>query len=114
MPMFDDPNKELNRLQEELLSGDELDGLGDLLKDYEPTVLEDREEKPKPAKSHKHPVVARDTAAEAMSDMLLDEDDDYRPEPPRKEKGVGGLIALCVLETVAIVGLLTWWLLCLR
>ena len=115
MPMFDDPNQELNRLQKELLQDDELEGLEDLLQDYEPTVLEDIfEEEHKPAKAHKSPVVAKDTAAEVMSDMLLDEDEDFPPEQPRKEKGITGLVILCALETVAIVGLLVWWLLCLR
>ena len=115
MPMFDDPNKELSRMQEELLSGDDNDdlaGLDDLLKDYEPTVLEDLpEEKPAAPKPRKAPAVTKEAAA--LSEMLLDEDEDMEPAQP-KEKGIGGLIALCIAETVAIVGLLAWWFLCLR
>ena len=127
MPIFDDPNKELNRLQEELLADDDLADLDDLLKDYEPTNMEDIFEKehkePKPPKHHGAPK----THTEAMSDMLLDEEeedldeDDFedegkeeKPAKPKKEKGIGGLVALCAAETVAIVGLLLWWLLWLR
>ena len=129
MAMFDDPNKELNRLQDELLAAekeDDLAGLDDLLKDYEPTDMDDFfQEKPKQEKPKAEVVVKRPAAekeaAEEMSEMLLDEEEDFeddeeetQTEKPKKEKGVGGLIALCVAETVAIVGLLAWWLLCLR
>ena len=129
MAMFDDPNKELNRLQNELLSGDfddDLAGLDDLLKDYEPTDMDEFfQEKPK----HKAEVevkrpAARKDLADEMSEMLLDEDEDefadddeeeqIKEPKPQKEKGVGGLIAICVAETVAIIGLLAWWFLCLR
>ena len=118
MAMFDDTNFD-----------DELAGLDDLLKDYEPTDLDElHQEKPKRKAEvvAKRPAARKDLADE-MSDMLLDEDEDEdefsdddeedvlpKAPKPQKEKGVGGLIALCVAETVAIIGLLAWWFLCLR
>ena len=118
MAMFDDPNKELNRLQNELLSDDfekELAGLDDLLKDYEPTDMDDFfMEKPKADEDFKRPNAKKDLT-EAMSEMLLDEEEELEEAPkPKKEKGIGGLVALCVAETLAILGLLAWWFLCLR
>ena len=121
MAMFDDPNKELNRLQNQLLADDELAGLDDLLKDYEPTDMDAiHQEKPKAEVVVKRPA-AKNDLAEEMSEKLLEEEEDFedddedaQAEKPKKEKGVGGLIALCVAETLAIIGLLAWWLLCLR
>ena len=136
--MFDDPNKELNRLQENLLADDfDLEGLEDLLKDYDtedriPAARkeEPKVEKPKAEKVFKRPAATKKQADE-LSDMLLDEEEDdfedeevfdeddfadeaVAPAKAKKEKGVGGLIALCIAETLAIVGLLAWWILCLR
>ena len=115
MAMFDDTNFE-----------DELAGLDDLLKDYEPTDMDElHQEKPKHKAEveFKRPAPHKQQFADEMSDMLLDEDEDefeddeeeqFSAPKPQKEKGVGGLIALCVAETVAIIGLLAWWFLCLR
>ena len=115
MPMFDDPNQELNRLQENLLADetdDALAGLAELLKDYEPTDLESRVTvEPKEKVSVHQPKKAK-KAADTMSEALLNEED--MEVQPAKEKGIGGLVALCVVETVAIIGLLAWWFLCLR
>ena len=117
MAMFDDPNKELNRLQNELLSDDfekELAGLDDLLKDYEPTDMDDFfMEKTKAEEDFKRPNAKKDLT-EAMSEMLLDEEEELEAPKPKKEKGIGGLVAICVAETLAILGLLAWWFLCLR
>ena len=117
MAMFDDPNKELNRLQNELLSDDfekELAGLDDLLKDYEPTDMDDFfMEKPKADEDFKRPNAKKDLT-EAMSEMLLDEELEIEEPKSKKEKGIGGLVAICVAETLAILGLLAWWFLCLR
>ena len=114
--MFDDPNKELNRLQEELMaveSDDTLDGLDDLLKDYEPTNLEECFRKAfKDDEDFKRPDAPKNLT-DAMSEMLLSEDEEV-PAPEAKEKGIAGLVVLCALETAAIIGLLAWWFLCLR
>ena len=112
MAMFDDTNFE-----------DELAGLDDLLKDYEPTDMDDFFHEKSRAKAEvavKGPDAEKELTEE-MSEKLLKEEEDFEDDEedeqsgkPKKEKGVGGLITLCVAETVAIVGLLAWWLLCLR
>ena len=116
MPMFDDPNKELSRLQEELLaeeSNDDLEGLDELLKDYEPTILEDCfQEKAAKDETFNRPNAPK-KLKEVMSEALQNEEENETPLQPKK-KGIAGLVTLCVLETVAIVGLLAWWFLCLR
>ena len=120
MPMFDDPKKELNRLQEELLSEetssweDELADLDSLLADYE-------EDRTLPVKEAYRKV----DDLHRMSDALLDEEDEdeededlyqdtVKASRKQKEKGVGGLIAVAVVESLAIIGLLVWWLFWLR
>ena len=117
MPMFDDPNKELNRLQEELLAqenNDDLEGLDDLLKDYEPTDIDGLfGEKAEEDKRFNRPDAPK-TLTDVMSETLLNEDEEMDTPKPKKEKGIGGLVALCVVETLAIIGLLAWWFLCLR
>ena len=114
MPMFDDPNNELNRIQESLLADetdDALAGLAELLKDYEPTNLDDRfTDEAEEDVSFSQPKAPRNPT-DTMSEALLSEDEDVKPP---KEKGIGGLVALCVVETLAIIGLLAWWFLCLR
>ena len=114
MPMFDDPNQELNRMQENLLANetdDALAGLAELLKDYEPTNLESRFMEEDAEKVTFNQPKTSTLPADTMSEMLLDETEKSKPA---KEKGIGGLVALCVVETVAIIGLLAWWFLCLR
>ena len=123
MPMFDDPKKELNRLQEELLSEetssweDELADLDSLLADYE-------EDRTLPVKDAYRKV----DDLHRMSNVLLDEEneddeddededlyqDTVKAAKKQKEKGVGGLIAVAVVESLAIIGLLVWWLFWLR
>ena len=118
MPMFDDPKKELKRLEEELLaeeSGEDLGDLDELLKDYESEDLENCfEEEAEADEDFSRPGSPKDFSR-VMSEMLLDEDDDdFEAVKPKKQKGITGLVILCVLETLAIVGLLAWWYLCLR
>ena len=120
MPMFDDPSKELKRLEEQLLAEeeyDELEGIEDLLADYEETDLADYfEEDAGEDEAYRRPAQRHLVGGEydwAMSEMLLEEEDS-KPAKKKKGKGVAGLVILCVLETAAIIGLLAWWYLCLR
>ena len=118
MPMFDDPKKELRRLENELLAeeetdwlDDDLSDLDDLLKDYEEEQEEEVQEE-----------YDRVDSLKDMSDILLEEEADsdrtfYREDyknARKKKKGIAGLVVVACLETAAIVGLLAWWYLCLR
>ena len=130
MPMFDDPNKELRRLENELLAEEEddtLDGVEELLENYEEEGFDDcfqeeAEEDDAFSRPLTHQVIGNDynrAMSEALLEMEEDADrtlyeEDYRKAKKKKNKSVVGLAILCVLETAAIVGLLAWWYLCLR
>ena len=115
MPMFDDPKKELNRLQEELLS-EETSGWEDELADLDSLLADYEEDRTLPVKESYRKV----DDVHRMSNALLEDEDDeddsdddedlYRDEVKKakkqKEKGVGGLIAVAIAESVAIIGLL--------
>ena len=116
MAMFDDPKKELRRLEEQLRAeedfDDELAGIESLLKDYEEEdfsgCFQEAEEEDV---AYRRP----DAYTRNMSETLLEEEEEIdAPKKPKKEKGIVGLAIVCFLEAAAIVGLLAWWYLCLR
>lgn len=122
MPMFDDPKKELKRLENELLAEeyeDDPEETDDLSEDYGETDLDEFfEEEAEEDDAYSRPLekqILGDDYSRSMSEILLEEEDD-QPVRKKKKKGgsVVGLAILCVLETAAIVGLLAWWYLCLR
>ena len=117
MAMFDDPKKELQRLEEQLRAeeefDDELAGIEDLLQDYEEEDFSGCFREPEEDDAaYRRP----DAYTRNMSDMLLEEEAPEAPkkQKPKKEKGIVGLAIICFLEAAAIVGLLAWWYLCLR
>ena len=121
MPMFDDPRKELRRLEEQLRAeeeyDDDLEGIEKLLEDYEEEDFSAcfREEEEDDEAFRRPGDYTR-----TMSEILLEEESevtDSKPEKKRKKKkgnGIVGLAVICFLEAAAIVGLLAWWYLCLR
>ena len=124
MPMFDDPRKELRRLEEQLLAEedyDELDGIEELLQDYEEEDFADCfQEETEDDEAFRRP---DGHYTRTMSEILLEEEadadrayykEDHKKAKKQKGKGTAGLVILCVLEAAAIVGLLAWWYLCLR
>ena len=115
MPMFDDPREELKRLEEQLLAEeeyDELEGIEELLDDYEEEDFSSCfQEEQEDDKAYRRP---EGDYTHTMSEILLEEEEDDQPAPQKKKKGIAGLAILCVLEAAAIVGLLAWWYLCLR
>ena len=91
--MFDDPRRELDRLQRELLAEEEAeDDLADilaLLEEDEPDCREYRED----------------------DDWAVYRDYGRRPEEKKtKEKGLRGLVILACLELLGILGILGWWM----
>lgn len=107
--MFDDPKKELQRLQERLLEAeepepileeDELDELKVLLDtdDWEGT--------------HRQPLYQSysETEEDSYADWLPEEDEPEEPLPMPRKKSIGRLIAALILETLALVGVVVWWI----
>ncbi len=90
--MFDDPGKELRRLENALRENetDELD-LDALL-----------EEEPAPSRRPARDF-SRSVYDEPMDDDVLVPDNDPKP------KGIGGLVVLAFLELAGIVAVTAWW-----
>ena len=103
--MFDDPRKELNRLQAQLLEDDE-DELGDMLADAH-RLLGDGEEEDEPAPVRPATPRTRNTD---RSDTDLD-DYSRRVHDAPKKKGVAGLVFLLCLELMGIAVLAAYWFL---
>ena len=120
MPMFDDPKKELQWLQEQLLAQEEESAPEEAFpeSDFDEELddiirLISDEKKP--------PQVSRETAyrnfannygqepEEEESAALYCDDTNDVPQPKKKEKGIGGLVFLAVLETLGILAIAAWW-----
>ena len=107
--MFDNPKKELERLQEQLLAAEAHDPADDfedeifdqsheddLLDDDLYAVLYDDQE-----------ISRRCTKLAVESEEYEMESDRYVPAP--KKKGIGGLLFLAFLELVLAALLIAWW-----
>ena len=128
--MFDDPRKELRRLEEQLLAeedpepqppeedfwlDDELEEARRLLGDETPDDEEEEDEDPEPmvyrnfangyGRRQSAPVRNRD-----RFDRDLEEYSDQVHDEPR-EKGVRGLVILACLELLGIAAVIVYWLL---
>lgn len=111
--MFDNPRKELERLERELLAAEE-----------EPP-LEETYEDPEDALEEMKAFLAEEDWEESRREPLYrryspepEEDAFPCPEKPspvpaerkRKRKRNGGLIVILLIETVALLGVIAWWL----
>ena len=131
MPMFDDPRKELPRREEELLAAeyeeeeqieqyDEFEDFGEYDED-EAILAEARaligEEEPPIYRNHangygtRRPNPAVDFNRTVYADEEFDEDSAVLVEKKKKEKGIGGLVFLAILELIGILGSVGWWVL---
>ena len=127
MPMFDDPQKELEQLQEKLLEQEEwfqreLDSAKRMIGDL-PEERPARTKNAAAAKAAKKPSAGeapvRNHAngygtqpSRKIVQPLQQEDYDREELEPRK-KSVKGLVILASLETLGILGLIGYWLLVL-
>lgn len=108
--MFDDPKKELHRLQERLLEAEAPEEEPEEPDLEELKVLLDTDDW---EGTHRQPLYqsySEDAEEDSYADWLPEEDEDEPPPPPRK-RSLGGLIAALILETLALVGVVIWWLL---
>ncbi len=105
--MFDDPQKKLHWMEEELLSEEEAQETDDLMRRVD-ELLEDEEEEDFSPKIRRRRNPAMDASRTVYGDEAFDEDAAVFPEP--KKKGIGGLVLLAILETAAIVAIARWWM----
>ena len=97
--MFDDPQKELKRLEEEMLKLTEKDEkferfYQDIFEEYGPTEEEPAEAPaPKPVKKPKSTYA-----------------DTPRAVAPKKKKSVKGLVITVCVELAGIIGIVAYWL----
>ncbi len=102
--MFDDPKKELQFLEEELLRSEEKDEeferfYSEIYAEFgdhsQEDLLKDNPAAEQPQRPQRTPYT---------------DDTRYVPAPPKK-KGIKGLVILACLETLGIVGVVLWWVL---
>ena len=107
--MFDDPKKELERLQNELLAAQEEPEAEDEDMDADQALAdvrkmlarEDWEEETPPERAR-------------IPDAPRKKHKPEPQEPPRRRSGYGLLLAVLLLETVALGVMALWWFLWLR
>ena len=125
MPMFDDPKKELQRLEEQLLQEEEwfareLDSAKAMIGE----VPGKKSKKPAPKAAPKAPEqpvdpqvrnFANGYGGDPVSGTVRNTDaipeKKKKAQPKQKKKSVKGLVILAVLETLGIVGVVAYWLL---
>ena len=111
MPMFDNPQKELEKLQEQLLQ--EEDWFTRELDSAKAMLAEQPGKKGRrTAAGHAVQDVRKKTEVKKPEQVkaVPVKKSNRKDDPAPKEKGVRGLIILAALETLGIVGLVAYWL----
>lgn len=110
--MFDDPKKELQRLEKRLLAAEDEDWLDQQLEEAKAMIGDDRRAGRPAADANIYRNYANNYGAsmtweEDDSALYVDEyeEEDYDP----REKGIRGLIVLACLETLGIVAIIAYW-----
>ena len=102
--MFDNPKKELERLEQQLLAAEAADTEEDFEElyeeEYEVFDAEDDE---------LMELLGRSAGFDSQSDELYDMEENRYAAPPKK-KGIRGLLMIACLEAIAIIALAVWWL----
>lgn len=128
--MFDDPKRELQWLEEELLAAEEEElgqqeqeededdfaewddgGDADWLEEVEELLTQQTPATRKRAggRGGKPENPAVDFGRTVYDDEEMDEDAAVFDDTP-KPKGIGGLVVLAILEVIGILGIALWWL----
>ena len=116
--MFDDPRRELNRLQQELLVEEEEEEYEEVSEEDDLADILEMLHRDNP----RQPAYREDAeAVEEEEDWQEDWEEDYEDETqdsrtlyrerPRRKKGIRGLVILACLELLGIMLILGWWLL---
>ena len=109
--MFDNPRKELDRLQRELLAAEEPPAEPEEDSDPEEAFYEMKEllAREEWDEEEREPLFQRYARGEEPEELHVDEEPPRKPE--KKKGGIGGLVIAIMLETLALLALLAWWLL---
>lgn len=107
--MFDNPRKELERLQQELLAAEAPEETDDELDDLELADWDEGEREP----------LSKSYTDEDVDEILWETEKEPREEPPQEperpeKKHFVGLKFAIALEMLAIAGLFFWWYLWIR
>ena len=113
--MFDNPKKELERLQEQLLAAerkpevteDPEDFSDDFLLDDPELFSEDIEEEEDYSFLYEQKTLSRSAGFDADATYEMD---DSRYVAPPKKKGMGCFVFIAVLEAILAIALAAWWL----
>ena len=109
--MFDDPKKDLEYLQEQLLREEEwfqreLESAKVMIGD----APRKNTKKPQPQRTNPAPKAPVRNYANGYGEKTPAAD---KRETAKPRKGIGGLVALAVVETLGIVGVVAYWMLVL-
>ena len=116
--MFDDPKKELRRMQDELLAAEMEEWLEQTQSQDINELLDDakdflEEEPPVRNFANGYGAQPRNYAVDfdrtVYDDEEFDDDAAVFVEEPKK-KGIGGLVFLAILELIGIVAIVVWWI----
>ena len=104
--MFDNPNEELQKLEQQLLAaeekGDDFESFyQDILSEFGPESQKQAPRQSAPAASAKH----------AYSDQPKKKSAGKPKKKKKKKKSLKGLVITLCLECVGILGIILWWLL---
>ena len=113
--MFDNPKKELERLQEQLLAAERKPELPEEPEDFsddffldDPELFsEEFEEAEDDSFLYERDVLGRSAGFDADVNYEMDES---RYVAPPKKKGMGCFVFIAVLEAILAVALAAWWL----
>lgn len=114
--MFDNPQRDLQRLQQELMAAEH--------PEWEAEEEDEEEEPEEDSEVVYHEMKAflaredweeeeREPLYRSYTEEAFDEEDweEEYAEPAPKKKGTGGLIAAIILEALAVLAMVMWWLL---
>ena len=112
MPVFDDPRRELQRLQQELLA-EEDEELDDLMEEYADEDYENYFQEDYEDEYEQEPFYRKQNNGYRSDSLYVNEDDEDEEEPYalfKDEKRRGrGLRILLLLEIIGILCVLIWW-----
>ena len=105
--MFDDPRRELQRLEKELLAEEEDAWLDEQLQEAH-ALLGDA---PEPEVPRRSAMPVRNFANGYGRDVpVFEEEEEEYDVPQPRERGLGALVLLAALETLGILSIIAYWM----